>query len=414
MAERALILIADMDIGNVEILQARLSAAGYDTIEAYDEEETLKQSIETLPDLILLDIMMPKMGGLDVLKSLKSHEVAKDIPTIMLIPHDEITVVFGESDIEPNEYLTKPISQTELLARIRSCLQMAENTRVQKDAHQRLENTRAQLIHSQKMASLGTLVAGIAHELNNPITFIYDNLDFLQRYIDSLLEMIDFYEIIPVGDQEGKQIEQQKEKLNLDYVRKDLAPLLKNIREGAERTKRIVTGLRTFSRAHEAEYEEIDIHQSLESTLSLLTNRLQNVVRVHRQYGDLPFVECLAGQLEQVFANLLTNAADSLEGEGDIWITTDCGREEGRIWIRIEDNGKGIPEEDISRLFDPFFTTKEAGKGTGLGLKVSHEIIERHGGRIEVESRIGQGSAFTLVLPAKAQKDGTKQSCGKG
>ena len=271
---------------------------------------------------------------------------------------------------------------------------------------QSLEDTRVQLVHSEKMASLGTLVAGVAHELNNPISFIYDNLGFLEQYVKALLSAIDQYEGVPLAEGARDQIDRIKEELNLEFIRTDLGKLQENFREGAERTKRIVTDLRTFSRLDEAERKTVDLHEGLESTLALLTNKLKNVVKVHRQYGNLPRVECYPGQLNQVFVNLLTNAADAIAGEGDMWITTNYDEAEDCVRIKVEDNGKGIPEEDIPKLFDPFFTTKDVGRGTGLGLSVSYGIVERHGGRIEVESEVGKGSAFTVVLPVRLQKDG--------
>jgi signal transduction histidine kinase len=281
----------------------------------------------------------------------------------------------------------------------------AERTRELEETLARLKNTQLQLVHSEKMASLGTLVAGVAHELNNPISFIYDNLGFLEKYTETLLQMIEHYEEATLEEGDRQRLDRIRKELNLEFVLSDIGELRENFREGAERTRRIVTGLRSFSRPDEAERKAVDLHQGLESTLALLTNKLKNAVRVHRRYGLLPPVECYPGQLSQVFVNLLTNAADAVAGEGDLWIATDYDGAEDTVRIRIEDNGKGIPRENIPKLFDPFFTTKDVGKGTGLGLSVSHGIVERHGGRIEVESQVGKGSAFTVVLPVRLKKD---------
>ena len=283
--------------------------------------------------------------------------------------------------------------------------QLRRRTRELEEARARLAETQQQLVHSDKMASLGTLVAKVAHELNNPITYIYNNLGFLEKYVKALLRVIDHYEEIRVEKETRQQIDRIKEDVNLEFIRTDLEKLQGNFREGAERTRRIVTDLRTFSRLDEAERKEVDLHDGLESTLALLTNKLENVVRLHRRYGDLPRVECYPGQLNQVFVNLLTNAADAIVGDGDIWITTEHEESEDCVRIKIEDNGRGIPEQDIPNLFDPFFTTKDVGAGTGLGLSVSHGIVERHGGRFEMESRVGKGSAFTVVLPVRMQDE---------
>ena len=293
-----------------------------------------------------------------------------------------------------------------IIERLKSLISSRERTRELEETQAKLEETQLQLVHLQKMGSLGTLVAGVAHELNNPISFIYDNLGFLEGYMQALLRVIDHYEEIPITEEARRQIDRIKEDSNLEFIRTDLEKLQRNVREGAERTRRIVTDLRIFSRLDEAERKEADLHEGLESTLDLLTNKLKNAVRVHRRYGDLPRVECYPGQLNQVFMNLLTNAADAVAGEGDIWVTTSHGESEDCVRIRIEDNGRGIPEENIRKLFAPFFTTKDVGEGTGLGLSVSNGIVERHGGRLEVESQVGKGSAFTVVLPVKMEMDG--------
>lgn len=282
---------------------------------------------------------------------------------------------------------------------------VSQRTKDLEDTLEELKSTQSQLVHSQQMASLGTLVAGIAHELNNPISFIYDNLDFLETYIQAFVQINDFYDGIPMDEKKRQEIELEKKRLNLDYVRKDIQKLQENFREGAERTRRIVKDLRTFSRLDEAERKEVDLHQGLESTLALLSNRLKHVIRVHRQYGKLPYIECFPGQINQVFMNLLMNAADAIEGEGDIWISTYFEEEETDVRIEIKDNGKGIPDEAIPNLFVPFFTTKEVGKGTGLGLSISYGIVERHGGRIEVKSMEGEGAVFTVVLPLKLPEE---------
>ncbi len=242
-----------------------------------------------------------------------------------------------------------------------------------------LKATQAQLIQSEKMSSLGQLVAGIAHELNNPIGFIYANMCELQKYIVELKK--------PAG------------KMKIDHD--ELNQLIEESIEGSVRVKEIVLNLRNFSRLGEAEFKTADIHEGLESTLMLLNNELKNRVTVHKDYGELPTIECLPGYLNQVFMNLLLNASQAITGKGNIWITTMCI--DNLVNVTIRDDGIGMPDEIKSKIFDPFFTTKPVGSGTGLGLSISYGIIERHGGTIKVDGPEGGGTTFFISLPIKHQ-----------
>jgi signal transduction histidine kinase len=242
---------------------------------------------------------------------------------------------------------------------------------------QELRETQDQLVQSEKMRSLGQLVAGVAHELNNPIGFVHANLQLLDDYVGRLLQ---------------PELPPEKRRKAQDAI----AKLLMRSREGTERVKQIVQDLRTFSRTDQAELQQVQLEDEIDRTLALIEARLKSV-QVERDYGELPPVRCFAGQLNQVFLNLLMNACDALDGEGTIRITT---RTEGEgVVLVFEDDGPGMPEEVLSHIFEPFFTTKPVGQGTGLGLSLSHGIIGRHGGQMEVESRPGEGARFTIHLP---------------
>ncbi len=280
----------------------------------------------------------------------------------------------------------------------------------------KLMETQAQLVHTEKMSSLGQLVAGIAHEINNPIGFVYSNIRHLTQYVDDLLCLLDLYE--SETEQTSPNIQSHIEAMELEFVREDLPKIVESMKMGAQRIQELVGSMRNFSRLDEAKLKQVQINEGLESTLLILSHRLKAKggmppIKVIRNYGMLPLVECAPGQINQVFMNLLSNSIDALEEavvnnaisqEPRIEITTQ-GAESGWIQIEISDNGPGIPNEVRSRIFDPFFTTKPTGKGTGLGLYISYQIIhDFHGGRLQCHSIPGEGTQFIITLPIHAQK----------
>ncbi len=279
-----------------------------------------------------------------------------------------------------------------------------------------LKRTQAQLVQSEKMSSLGQLVAGVAHEINNPISFVYGNLIHATDYVRDLLEVIDLYE--RYYPQTIPALQERIDEIELDFLRLDLPKLLASMKVGAERIREIVRSLRIFSRLDEADNKEVDLHEGLESTLMILQTRLKATadrpdIQVIKDYGQLPPIQCYAGQFNQVLMNLLGNAIDAIEeslASGQkrktklpphIQISTTV-RDGKWAEICIADNGLGIPEAVRDRLFDPFFTTKAIGKGTGLGLSIAHQVIvDKHGGRLEYRSTVGEGTEFIVLLPLK-------------
>jgi signal transduction histidine kinase len=280
----------------------------------------------------------------------------------------------------------------------------------EEQVHQRalidkLEAAQNQLLQSEKMASIGVLAAGVAHEINNPIGFVASNLGSLERYVHDLLGLLEAYEEFelpdPQRDERLAQIRRQKEVIDLDYLKQDLVSLLAESHDGIGRVKKIVQSLKDFAHVDaEERWQADDIHAGIDSTLQVVWNELKYKCEIKKEYGELPRVECLISQLNQVFMNLLVNAAHAIKDRGVITIRT--GTRETWVWIEISDTGKGIPPQHLQRIFDPFFTTKPVGKGTGLGLSVSYSIVEKHHGRIEVESEEGTGTTFRLWIPQKA------------
>jgi two-component system, NtrC family, sensor kinase len=274
-------------------------------------------------------------------------------------------------------------------------------------AYNRLKRTEGHLVQSEKMRSLGQLVAGVAHELNNPIGFVSANVEHVRAYMDRLQRALDAYASVRLPADEQARIDALRSELQIDETLADLPGLLDDCEEGARRTKHIVNELRTFSRSNERElWQRADLHGGIDSTLGLLANRFQDRISVQRDFGPLPAVECLPGQMNQVFMNLLANAADAIgKNAGHIWISTSLlagdAHVEPHVQIRVRDDGPGMSADVQSKIFDPFFTTKEVGQGTGLGLSVSYEIVERHHGTLAVDSAPGAGATFTITLPVK-------------
>jgi signal transduction histidine kinase len=249
------------------------------------------------------------------------------------------------------------------------------------------------------MASLGQLAAGIAHELNNPVGFIYGNLDILNQCLDGLKELLNFYDSVQLTAEMNVQVQAIKTRIDYEATLDDLSLIIGDCRDGAQRIRDIVQNLRTFSRLDEAEFKKSDIHEGIDSTLRLLSRYYsKGNINLIRDYGELPPIDTFSGQLNQVWMNLLVNAAQALdEKEGEVRITTRSN--ENSIIVEISDTGCGIPEETINRIFDPFYTTKPVGEGTGLGLSISFSIVERHQGTIAVASKLNQGTTFTVELP---------------
>ncbi len=261
-----------------------------------------------------------------------------------------------------------------------------------------LRRAQDQLVLNEKMSSLGRLVAGIAHELNNPINFVYGNVDFLAQYFRHLINLIAIYEAGELADETRRRAQELKDSIDFEFLMEDWERLLKSVRAGAERTAQIVAGLKAFSRPQVGKVEETDLIAGLETTLHLLQPLLRDRVTVHRQYAPIPRVRCRGGQVQQVFMNLLTNAAQAAGPGGEVFLT--AVPEGPGVRVSVRDSGPGVPLELTTKIFDPFFTTKDVGEGTGLGLAISQRIVRSHGGRIELApSEAGRGAEFIVWLP---------------
>ncbi|MDZ8054525.1 MAG: response regulator [Aulosira sp. ZfuVER01] len=457
-----LILIVDDTPTNLEVLSEAITDARFDVAVATTGESAIKQVEYDPPELILLDVMMPGIDGFETCSRLKANPKTKHIPIIFMTAlADTVDKVKGLS-LGAVDYITKPFQQAEVLARIKIHLHLqnmsaalekqnallqqeieervaaelalqkltqeleqrvAERTKELSQALEDLKKAQVKMIQTEKLATLGQLVAGVAHEINNPINFIYGNLEHASSYIQDLLAMIKLYQIHypnPAPD-----IVHKSKEVDLDFLRGDLLKIVSSMTVGTQRIQEIVRAFRNFSRHDEAEVKTVDIHDGLNSTLMIIDHRLKAKpgypdIQVIKDYGNLPLVECCVGKMNQVFMNILSNAIEALEEmmaderssftiSPMIQIHTQVvggdayGNPFGeRIAIRIADNGPGITETVQKRLFDPFFTTKPAGKGTGLGMSISHQIVvEKHNGSLYCISSPGKGAEFVIEIPIR-------------
>jgi two-component system NtrC family sensor kinase len=270
---------------------------------------------------------------------------------------------------------------------------------------EKLQQAQAQLLQSEKMASIGQLAAGVAHEINNPVGFVNSNMGSLRGYVETLFNVIDGYDQALArtgnGTDVAAAVAQLKKQADLEYLKEDVTALVKESMDGLKRVKDIVQSLKDFSHVGETDWQEADLHQGLDSTLNIANNEFKYKATIEKQYGKLPLVKCMISQLNQVFMNLIVNASHAIKESGVITIRT--GVDNDWVWIEVSDTGVGIAPEHLQRIFEPFFTTKPVGQGTGLGLSLSYNIVKKHGGRIDVESEIGKGTRFTVRLPVEPQ-----------
>ncbi|MCH8343999.1 MAG: response regulator [Planctomycetes bacterium] len=378
------------------------------------------------PDVILLDVQMPQVDGFEVCRALKADPATRDIPVIFVTGEEATKQKIRGFEAGGADYINKSSDESEVIARVRAharighlqdelrrsrdelAAQLAktqEHMQKERELAKQVEDQRLQLLQAEKMASIGQLAAGVAHEINNPIGFISSNLNSLQKYARDIERVLRAYDELrcecdhsnPGVATKADEVKRILEEVEIDYVLSDLADLINESIEGAHRVRQIVGDLRDFSHLDSPDLAEEDINQLIDKTINVAWNELKYKTEVVREYGKIPAISCYGGKLGQVFLNLLVNAAQAIEKRGTITVRT--GQDHQHIWIEIADTGCGIPAQQLNRIFDPFFTTKEVGKGTGLGLHLAYTIVEAHGGRISAASTVGKGTTFRIQLP---------------
>lgn len=401
-------IVDDQEL-NVNLLERILRRQGFSNIvSTTDSTEALTRITEFQPDLILLDYHMPNVNGLDILAGLKSIVPATDyLPVIVLTADTSAEAKQQALSQGAKDFLAKPLDRAEVILRIENLLEtrflylrlQQQNEELQ-DTLTKLKSAQSQLVGNEKMASLGQLTAGIAHEINNPINFVSSNIPPLRRDIGDVLSIVQVYaEVVASQTLQSSfaVVETLKRRLDLDVVIKEIGEILDGVEEGAKRTAEIVKHLRSFSRLDEDVLKHVSVQEGLDTTLVLLRSKYEPRIRVIRNYEKVPPIDCYPGKLNQVFMNLLVNAIEAIPDSGIIRL--DVRSVDDEVEIRVSDSGVGMTDAVMHRIFEPFFTTKDVGVGTGLGLSITFGIIERHHGSIRVESTVGVGTTFIIRLP---------------
>ncbi|MGF2037037.1 MAG: hybrid sensor histidine kinase/response regulator [Nostoc sp. CmiVER01] len=414
---KGIILIVDDNPANLQVLSSFLDQSSFEVWAARSGERAIQRlENDDLPDLILLDIMMPGIDGFETCKQLKSNPRVQDIPVIFMTALSETADKIKGLQLGAVDYITKPFQHEEVLVRIENHLKLRNLTKTLIAKNTELEQTQTQLIQAEKVAALGQITAGIAHEVNNPINFIAGNLNFVQQYVQEVVSLLYLYQkYLPNPPEEIKTAIQ---KSDLEFLLNDLSKIIQSMQVGTDRVTEIVSYLNNFSRHRETGKKLTNLHEGLDSTLLILGHRFkynahQPSIKLVKEYGSLPLVECFPGEINQVFMNLICNAIDAIEEKynnqdiektyqnpGVIKIKTEAIGEQ--VILRVADNGLGINNKNKTKIFDAFYTTKPIGKGTGLGLSIAYQIVvNNHHGKLTYDSKPGEGIEFIIELPIR-------------
>ena len=414
------ILLIDDEPQILKTVKRYIEADGYRILTAKDGNTGLDIFREKRPQLIITDVKMPGLSGLDVLKQIKA--IDKNAEVIVVTGHGDMEISVEALRLDASDFIAKPVDMELLQLSIARAVEKrkmrnqikkyTENLeKLLKDKTKEIKNSQAMLMQSEKLASIGQLAAGVAHEINNPVGFISSNLDTMHEYIKDFKKILKKYQTIHFIEGKNKQtfleeVKAMEEDIDVEYILEDIEQIFQESNEGIERVKNIVVDLKDFAHIDKGEKLFYDINKGIESTLNIVWNELKYKAELVKDLGKIPEIECYPQQINQVIMNFLTNAAQAIDEWGKIEIKTGLISDKGKnfITVTVKDTGCGIPEENLSKIFDPFFTTKDVGKGTGLGLNISFKVIEKHNGEIKVKSKVGQGTTFIIKLPVEADQ----------
>ena len=398
------ILIAEDDAVSRRLLQSHLQKWGHEVVVARDGAEAW--SLFEAGDFyfVVTDWMMPEMDGVELIRRIRARP-DKGYPFIILLTARSETedIVVG-LEAGGDDFVTKPFDHNELRVRVRAGERLIELEQTLAEQNRRLRDAQAALIQSEKLASLGQLAAGVAHEVNNPLAYVTNNVTVLQGDMRSAMELLEVYRGARghLPPEVAEAARRQEEEIDLDYISENYRRHFEMSLEGLKRVRDIVLNLRDFARLDEAEVKEADINAAISSTVEIIRHEMKKKgIRFETDFGDLPPVLCHPGKINQVLLNLLINAVHACEPGGAVRVRTRAAASGGGVVIEVRDDGAGIAPENLPRIFDPFFTTKPVGQGSGLGLSVSYGIIRDHGGSIEAESETGKGATFRVRLPLR-------------
>jgi two-component system, NtrC family, sensor kinase len=408
-------ILAIADTMTYDVIQELLSGEGHQVRVATDLQHCLDLARQMSPDLLIWDGTSPIIEWLDVCRLLRADRELASVYVIMLAAPDQFDA--EKLDVLVDDFVLKPIVKQELLGRVRAGLRSRELRAQLERSQQKLQQSRHQILQSEKMSNLGDLVSGIAHEINNPITFIYSNLTHVQTYAADLSQLLRMYQKQLVNP--SQEILQKQQDMDVDFVLDDLLKIVNSMRTGSDRIRQIILSVQEFSRSDQSGWQLFDVSDGLENTLLLLQHRLparegRRDIKVVKEYGNLPQIECYAGQLNQAFLNMINYAIDALEESSQelneseainfkpvIWIRTQVEGSQ-RISIEITDNGMAMREDAKTQVYDPFFVAKPSMEASSLGLSISYGIIvEQHKGELKCFYEPGKGTQFRIELPQR-------------
>lgn len=404
------VLIVD-DSVTVRASYIRLLKRNYECCEASNVPDALKKLKEYPIGLVVTDVIMPGLSGVELLRTVMERYPQTAVVVVSSV--DRPQRALDAVRLGAFDYLIKPCDDEVLELTVGRALKhrrllidaerykadLEERNRELSERKAHLERLQAQIVQNEKMASIGKLAAGIAHEINNPVGFVSGNLELIGQCVNDLIRLIDVYDRAPLLESFALEVAEAKREIDYTRMVNDLTGALSDCQTGVGRVREIVQNLRTFSRLDEAELKRTNVHEGLDSTIRLLSRYFSGGSSILiREYGTVPEIDAFSAKLNQVWMNLLVNAAQAIgQGPGEVRVRTFADGQS--LTVSISDTGSGIDKNDLNRIFDPFFTTKPVGEGSGLGLSIAFGIVERHKGRIEVESEAGKGTTFSVILP---------------